>query len=585
MSEGAIRPTSDEHEDDRAQATRRPVLTLEGAVYSALGVLALVVRLAALGVAPLLVEEVPTALAASQVLAGRPLEAAGYLPLLFDAQVVLISPGTNLLSVRLFTALAGSLFLLLPYSLRHVLGRYGALATAVLIAFSPTFVYAGRTADGAVVSMALGACGVSLLVGSWSTGWRWCRRLAAASLGLALAAGPQVITMLAALAIVATAYWSQAAEHGREQWRERLATPGRLVLILVAAWILGATAGLLNPGGLGAAVDTAGDWFGTLLPSVQVPWYQSLRALVVYEPLALLLGLYGLYRGWRRRSMLDVGLGVWLLIALLLATLAGHREALWMLCVTLPLALLAGRGVQHIVDGGRLALSRRDALAFAAGLCLVGFALMELGGYLQTLDNTYLGLAALGAGLLIVALVGYGVWTVMADSVRVGASLVLSLALVLSVRGTVALAYDRARDPWEPMLTGPTAGTLSTLGPLLEHLSLTSAGDPRAVDILYEQSLDPMMAWLVREYPNAKATVRVGAQSGATLLISGPRAPGTEPEGYVGHSMALRERPGTDGRSVVQVIQWLLYRQAGPGVQRDEFWVWVKIEPGGGNGE
>jgi hypothetical protein len=394
-----------------------------------------------------------------------------------------------------------------------------------------------------------------------------------------------VITMLAALAIVATAYWSAAAEYVREQWRERLGTPGALVLTLVAAWILGATAGLLNPGGLGAAVDTAGDWFGALLPTGQVSWYQSLRALAIYEPLALLLGLYGLYRGWRKRSMLDVGLGVWLLIALLLATLAGHREALWMLCVTLPLALLAGRGVQYIVDGERLLQGRRDVLAFAAGLCLLGFAFVELGGYLQTLDNTYLGLAALGLGLLIAALVGYGVWTVMAGGMRVGASLALSLTLVLTVRGTVALAYDRARDPWEPMLTGPTAATLSTLEPLLEHLSLTSAGDPRAVDILYEQSLGPHIAWMLREYPNANRTVRVGAQSGSTLLISGPRPPGTEPEGYVGHSMALREWPGTDGRTLVQAIQWLLFRQAGTGVEREEFWVWFKIEPGGGNGE
>jgi len=161
---------------------------------------------------------------------------------------------------------------------------------------------------------------------------------------------------------------------------------------------------------------------------------------------------------------------------------------------------------------------------------------------------------------------------------RVTGGLVCLLALSLSLRGTVALAWDRARDPWEPMLTRPTAETMDHFEPLLEHLSLTRAGDPRAVDILYERDLRLPMAWYLREYPNARETVRVAGESGATVLISGPREPGDEPQGYIGQPIALRESRPVDGRPAAESAQWLLFRKRGRAVEREVLWVWVRTE-------
>ena len=316
-----------------------------------------------------------------------------------------------------------------------------------------------------------------------------------------------------------------------------------------------------------------------------MPIHHSLVVFAIYEPLALILGLFGLVRGLRERSPLDASFGIWLILALLFTTALGHRDARWILSVSLPLALLAGRAVQYLVERSALQMTRREGLAFAAGLCLVAFSYVELGGYLQLGQGPYLGLAGLGAGLLIAALIGYAVWVGRAGALRVGVCLILALALVLTIRGSVALAYDRARDPWEPMLNGPTSGTLDTFGPFLEHLSLLRAGDPRAVDILYEQRLGAGIPWLLREYPNARETVRVGAQSGATILISAMREADAEPPGYVGQSFSLREWRPEDARSVTQLLEWVLFRQPGPEAVREAFWVWVRVEPGGGDGE
>jgi hypothetical protein len=562
-------------------------LTRELVIYGALALVALMVRLVALGRWPLLPEEVPTALAASQALAGQELHSRGYMPLLFDAQLLLLSPQSSPFSARLFTATVGALLVLLPYRARGWLGRYGALTVAALLALSPTWVYGGRTADGAVVSIGLGALGLLLLGHAKEPAGARSARAGAACLGLALASGPQATGMLLAFVVVGVVWWAQAPTASRDAWRERWygSRPATLGVCFLVAWATAATAGLLNPGGLGAAVDTVGEWFGSLANPDGVPAYQAPLVLAVYEPLALLLALFAVLRGWRDRSRLDLGLAVWLLVSVTGATLFGHRGARWMLCVSLPLTLLAGRAVQLIVERGLLRLTHRDGIALAAGVSLVGFSYVELGGYLQTMQMTYLGLAAVGAGVLAAALVGYGVWEGKAEGARVGAYLVLALTLVLTARGTVALAYDRARDPWEPMLYGPTADTLAALDPFLEHLSLTQAGDPRAVDVLYEQALDPDIAWLLREYPNAQETVRVGAVSAATILISTPREEGAEPQGYVGQSFALREWRPADARSIDDAIKWLLFREAGPEVVREVFTVWVRVEPGGGDGE
>ncbi len=562
-------------------------LTVEVALYGLLAALALVVRVAELGRWPLLPEEVPTGLAAAEALRFESVEVRGYMPLLFDAQLLLLSSHTCPATVRLFTALVGSLLVLLPYRERAWLGRQGALAVATVMAFSPMWVYAGRTADGAVVSVGLGLLGLSLMrqIGPASRGW--VAGAAGAALGLALAGGPQALSLLIPALLAGLYRWWGAPSLGRTAWTEqwRCTAARTLATSLLLAWFLAATTGLVMPGGLGNAVDVLGSWFGTLFASSALPLYQTPLVLAAYEPLVLLLGLLGIYRGvWGRRRGETV-LAIWLLVALVFATLLGHRDARWMITVSVPLTLLAGRALQSMWDLRFFAHNRYDAIALGAAFCMAGLCYVELASYLQTLDATYLWLTLLGVGLVGAVLSGYAAWAGKLAASRVAVSLILAVALGLTIRGSVAQAYDRARDPWEPLLYGPTSGALPQFESFLQHVSLTQAGDPRAVDIRYEQSLGPHMAWLLREYPNARATVRIGEQSGATVLIGEPRAPEDAPLGYVGQSFSLREWPSADARSSVEIIKWLLYRQPGPEASPEQFWVWVKLEPGGDHGE
>ncbi len=558
-------------------------LTVERALYGGLFLAGLLVRLAALGRAPLLAEELPTALAAWRALQGVAPGATGYAPLLLNVQAALFVLRAGPFAVRLLPALAGALLVVLPWLGRRILGRTGALAAAALLAFSPGWVYAGRVADGALLSVALGAASLALGWRYLGTGERRDVRLAAVALAASLTAGAAIYTALTAIALLGILWWGRASAGRRALLAERLRAAGRAKAPLLFALALPAlaTALWLNPGGLGAVADLAGAWVGALAPGrTDLPWHHLLRVLAMYEPLMLLLAAVGAYYGVRGRQRLELGLLLWLTYALLLGTALGQREPRWLLGALLPLTLLAARGVQALCETAPL-LERGDLAPFVLGLSLLGFAHLQFAYYARSLDLLFAIYGGFSLAILALGLIGYGIW-VRPAAARRAALLLVALALALpSVRGTFALAFDRARDPWEPLLYRPASAALAGLEPLIESLSLQRAGDGRIVDLLYEEGLGPQVAWALREYPNARATERVGVQPTATVLITGPRTRVEWPQGYAGQPFVLWEEPTDAGETWPYRLRWLLYRQPGPQAQREMFWVWVRMPADG----
>ncbi len=562
-----------------ATASALSWLTMERALYGALLAVGLGIRLAGLGRAPLLAEELPTALAAWRGLQGQPAGASGYAPLLFDAQVILFALRSGALAVRLLPALAGAALVGLPWLVRDRLGRVGALTVTAFLALSPGWVYAGRTADGAVIAVALAALFLALGQRYLTAGARRDALWAAAALAAGLSAGAAIYTPLTAVGLLAALWWLRADPTRRERATDALRAAWRTGAprVFAAALIALASALWLNPGGLGATADLAGDWVRGLAPGGQaLPWYHALRALALYEPLMLLLAAIGAYHGLRRGRALEGALLLWLAYALLLGTALGQRDARWFLGPLLPLTLLAARGAQALHES-TCAPCREDLGPLLLGLGLLAFSLLQFAYYTQRFDPLFALYGGFALAILILSLVGYAIW-VRPEAAR-RAALLLAAAVLAAhcVRGTVALAYDRARDPWEPLLHRPTAASLAELEPLLERLSLERVSDEHLVDVLYEQDASPQVAWALREFPNARATARIGPLPEATVVITGPRQPEDAPVGYVGQPVAVWEEPATADDTWSYLLRWLLYRQPGPEAQREELWVWVRI--------
>ena len=178
-----------------------PWLTVEVALYGLLGLLALVSRLYALGNHPLSTSEATQALRAWQATSGPGGEALAASPLLFAGQALAFAVlGAGDGAARLLPAVAGVVLVLLPYLVRHRLGRIGALATSALLLISPTVLFASRSGSGDVLLL---TAGLAALVGL--IGWVDFRRpaylyLSAVSAALALTAAPGIYSLILALA-------------------------------------------------------------------------------------------------------------------------------------------------------------------------------------------------------------------------------------------------------------------------------------------------------------------------------------------------------------------------------------------------
>ena len=178
-------------------------LTIEVALYGLIFLSGLVARFAALGRWPFLDTEIGTALAAWRTLKGSDWRPVQYLPLLYDADLLLfgLTRATDAAG-RLLPALVGGGLIIVPYFVRDLLGRRGSLAASLLLAFAPTWLFASRTADGAILT----ATASALLLLSV---YRYMRseeprylRLGAVILALGLVSGAGFYTLLVSVVVV-----------------------------------------------------------------------------------------------------------------------------------------------------------------------------------------------------------------------------------------------------------------------------------------------------------------------------------------------------------------------------------------------
>lgn len=540
-------------------------LTVEMALYGGLFAVALLLRLADVGGWPLLEGELPSALAAWRALQGSMDRPEHYVPLLFDAHLVLFwLAGASDGVARLLPAVAGAGLVLLPYAVRDLLGRAGALVVAALLTLGPSWLFFSRTADAPILGAALGA---ATLASAWRfgrTGDPRAARAGAVALGLGLTAGPGVYTAL--LGGVLAALVAGGGHHGWREAARRLrrglgaAADGANLALAGAAFFLGATACLANPGGFGMSIEAAGRWVVELTPGRSgLPWWHQPATLLAYEPLSVALAAVGGVWALSRREYAALGLGAWALGVVLLGTVLGHRGPAWTPDAMVPLVALAGIGAERAWGRLREGFSVYDGVAIYGALVLVGFGLLALAVYLRVGHEGWRGYALLTAGALVL---GWGaIWLWVPEvALRVGAVVLGAVLLGLTVRGATAVAYQTGRDPRELLVVSPTSVHLRDLERWVHRVAARRAAEPLAHDVAYEGELAPWMEWYFRDYWRARRIGGLGGEDAEALLTAAEGA--AAPPGYVGQAFRLQETWSwwTPELSWPDRLRWLVYR-------------------------
>lgn len=615
--------------DELRIETRSPsTFTVERAAYVAVGLMAAGLRFFQLGLRPLSEGEAVQALAAFRFTQGAAQAApAGTIPALFASNVAGFSLlGASDITARLLPTLAGLLLALLPYWLRHRLGRGGALAASVLLALSPSAVYLSRAVDGAIV---VAACGLALVVGlinyvdSRQPGYL---TLAAVALGLGLCAGPGTLTLLLILGLFAlllyvpdrwlnrdsgwssllVAWWAVRGEKG-------LLT--RLAVTLAATFGLVATTFVLHPAGIGHAADLIGAWAKSFLPETGGnPAIYPLLLLIRYEPLILFPGLVEVVcsvlgsradqgqKALRGSSFPHTALfSFWAVIATLIVLISGHRPAGNVLLVLVPMALLTGQRMERIWHqmagwaraqeqdrASRIFWLETGAIAAVAVGLLIFFYLQLTAYGLTNNTNTiliagitlyastsYLLLVLLALLLLIALGIVAGIWR--GTELVTGSSWLVALIFLglFGFKAMWGLNFAHGSDPRELMIARATSPEVRLLVERLEAFSLAELGDAHTLPVTVDAATGPVVAWYLREFDKQIVAEDLSTPPDTIAAVTLARQDLPIGETYRGQGFSLRSYWLPWGLWRQGLVRWLLFTDGAEPIVDQKVVLWV----------
>lgn len=325
---------------------------LEGLLYALAFLLALGLRLAQLGAMPLTDAEAAPALQALHIAQGLKTTLSPHPLYILSTSILffLYGGGTNFLA-RLIPALAGSALVFAPLLWERIKPR-PSLILAFFIALDP-----GLTAISRQVASPILA--ITFLIFAWGFFSKNKTGLAGVFAALAFLSGPSVWAGLLGLGIT----WAiMQGLKSRRSSDDASAAESRVSNIdfrqsvceatipFLITFITAGTLFFIAPNGISAALASIPAFIDTWLLRSDVPASRLFLSLPVYQPLALLLGLFAIIRGWRKGSHRIIPLSIWFLVSLLLAIFTTSRQVTDLAWTLIPLGALAALELARNVD-------------------------------------------------------------------------------------------------------------------------------------------------------------------------------------------------------------------------------------------
>ena len=563
-------------------------ISSEVVLYLLIIAIAAALRFVRLDLWPLLSEELAHVLPPLQLIKGNAPLPVDYSPLLFTTNfVTFLSLGPGDATARLLVALCGTILVALPYYLRSTLGRIGSLATSLILAFSPTFLYFSRTSVGSMVVATCAMVFLTALLAYQRDASRRQLSVAVAALAVALLAGSEVYTLILVgatlLGVVALSTRSSEDRSDYHRWlamgREAVMDRGQIALFL-GIILLVATAFSWNLGGIQAGLNLLANWFSNLRPLAGGrPWYHYLRLLVIYEAPMLILGLIGLGLSIRRREFFGLALGYWFVVALLFYMLLGPVTPGAMTVIILPLALLSGRTIEEWGQKLRFVGSWDVTLA-GISVPILGFAYLNLVTYLHTgvIRSAWVG--AIIIGLLAASMVVFWAWIGREEGGRAGMMVILLVLAIVQVKTSMRLNYLYARHPVEPLVIESLSPDQREMVRQLTEISWHYSGDQHEIDILAEEGLRPVLSWCLRDFPNLDFAYSIPADATQSVVIKAVTGSDSKLATYAGTTFHWRSRWPQQTVTIRDRLRWLVLNEAIGVLQWDDIKLWVRMTKG-----
>ena len=569
-----------------------PWLTVETGLYLLLILLALLLRLYALGRQPLDEHESRLAIDVWRFYTGGAANIRGHSPLLFHGNLLLyLLFGANDYVARMIPALVGSLLVGLPYLLRPYLGRWGALVTAVLLAFSPSFVFFSRQLDSAIILSATSLALLTSIFGYLRQGKRSHLYLAAGALAISLMAGGAsyavliavgglllTLTVRAGLKPAPTGHDLRSGAFETRPYRQIWLTAAGIFAALI---LLVSTGLFVNLQGLQATLDLLPAWLSHFSPVVEgQPWHYYLSLLVAYELPILVFGLIGAFY-FARRDRFSAFLIWWFALTLILYSLMPTKPPSGLLQILLPLTLLAGRTIGELLD--RIAQGERrlwDGLALLISLPIIFHMLLQLSAFANPDspgDPRYLILVILSLFFLVSVILITGAMALdWRGSLRTAGLVVLVILAALMLQATWRLVLHRPGNPVELLVNEPTSPDVRNLVSAIEDFSNQRERDRHSVDITVTGGEDTLLAWYLRDFRHLSFVS--GSPLSLTPVVITPSREAQSLPNYRGARFRVQSSWTGGDLPAHDLANWFLFRESlYPSTYRDVV-MWVGPE-------
>jgi hypothetical protein len=542
--------------------------------YALAFALALLMRLLALGAAPLSDTEAALALQALGISRGSPVSLAGQPgALLISAALFFIFGSSNFLA-RLWPAVAGSLFVLAPLGFRKQLGPRAALFLAFFLALDPGLVSLSRQVGSPLTAVAFSLFAVAF----------WLARkpiLAGIAFGLALLGGPQFwngaviagVTLGIAILLERSGFFRAETEAPGEATVPASEAVGfswmTAVLTAFSTVALVGTLFWLAPQGLGAIGASVAAFFQGWVVNSGIPVGRLLAALAGDEILAIGLAVWALWHTAGTRSRVEVFLFVWFLAALALALIPAGRQVGSLAWVLIPLLALAARGAAAIRFGGAEGERTPAWVYTSAVIFMLGFIWLNFTGILAVYPAGDTSLTvrgvALGGGIILLAaatlLVGWG-WSghVARQGLLRG---VLLMFAIYTISAATASAGWRLTPPADLWGSYPRPEQARFLGETVGDLSFWKTGNREAIDLTVLGVDSPSLRWYLRGMSAAQTAdaLSPGAQPSLAITPAQDQSPQLA-AAYRGQPFQWDVSPDWSSMKAIDWLTWIAFRTA-----------------------
>ncbi|MBE0670127.1 MAG: hypothetical protein IH588_06040 [Anaerolineales bacterium] len=543
----------------------------EGWLYVLAFLLALTLRFTQLGAMPLTDAEAAPALQALRISQGSSPVLAPHPFYILSTSILffLYGGGTDFLA-RLIPALVGSLLVFAPLLFDTRIRPRPSLIFAFFIALDPGLTALSRQAASSIFAITFfifaAACFDKNKYG-----------FAGFFAALFLLSGPSIWPGLLGLGIawaIFQAFKSRRNSHtSAEELQEdsqtaRLATSSfrfspAFFIPFIITFLSAGTLFFIVPKGLSAALASIPAYINSWLIPSNVPAARIFLSLLLYQPLAFLLAMIIIIRGWANGARRVIFLSIWFLVSLLLVVFLPSRQTADLAWTLIPLLVLASMELARNVNIYPEERSEVAGVAFLTIFIWV-FAWLDFSSmvWFPTDTREYLIRFWLLIGSLILlvislVLVAAG-WSIR--TARFGGVWGLVIALgVLGLGGTFGSAGLRGMEfPelwWSPSI--PMQAHL--LEATVREISEFGVGDDTSGSVVIVGLESPALEWTLREH-QVQVVDTLDANSSPDFVVTPFETDPTLVAAYRGQDFSWRLTPMWDTTLPSDWIRWITLR-------------------------